>query len=495
MPSWGTLLKCETNVRGAIATEGKAKKVTLFEKFVPNKGGQTDFLNLMGWKETEPLGHRIGALIGGIGAGKSFTGAVWAVSRALLAPECRGLITSNTFGQLSRATLVELVNVCRAYNVPLEPYRESVEDNALAIANMQRCYIGAERAFVYVLAMSSFTGKTQASRGLQIRWFLGDELAYSDEKAFLTLDGRLGRGPGKLKGQGVIVSSPNSFNWLYERFADPNRSEERDRLYKMVSCATMENVAHLGTEYVDSLRANYTEELQAQELEGQFINTAVGRVYKYFDRVRHTLQGVDAQVLAYERDRPLLISFDFNATPCVAVFAQVRGNELHVFKEEFLMDADLWELTDNITDWVKTVGHNSEIEIFGDATGASRSANSKLTSWDIVFNAFKNIGYTVGNYGLLHKRFGASNPLVINRINSVNCLFKQDRCYIDFEKCPQLVKDLEVINYSGDTIDKSDLLRSHLSDAFGYMLDTLFPYRAIAAKTGAKKQRIRGLAA
>lgn len=95
----------------------------------------------------------------------------------------------------------------------------------------------------------------------------------------------------------------------------------------------------------------------------------------------------------------------------------------------------------------------------------------------------------------MHKKFDASNPLVLNRINSVNCLFKQDRLYLDFENCKELIKDLEVLNYSGDGIDKSDILRSHLSDAMGYMVHKLFPYRVSAARPGTSKRKIKGLAA
>jgi hypothetical protein len=148
-----------------------------------------------------------------------------------------------------------------------------------------------------------------------------------------------------------------------------------------------------------------------------------------------------------------------------------------------------------VTEWIKTSYHQSDIELFGDATGSARTAQSRLSSWDIVFDAFKQIGYTFGSYGRLHKKFDSINPLVINRINSVNCLFKQDRLYLDFENCKELIKDLEVLNYSGSGIDKSDILRSHLSDAMGYMVHKLFPYRAIATRPGVSKKRIKGLAA
>lgn len=626
MSSWSTLLSVERTAKQLLEAEEKQEGVTLFEKFLPNKGGQERFFDLTKWKTIEPLEHRWTGLIGGIGciagetivngvpiaerkesadvdtmlgrsiatagfikgqadlyrvktqsgfqvvttldhkflfkppqsfqgqwrklseltigdliaadgsqrgqatffweaiadisfvrhdefydlhvpihnhysaqglwhhnSGKSYSGAVWACSRALLDPASRGLITANTFGQLSRATLIELAHVCSDYGIPLEPWRGSLEDTALAIANMQRCYIGEQRAFVYVLSMNSFMGKTQAARGLQVRWCLADECSFAQEKAFLTLDGRLGRGPGSLKGQGAIATSPNGFNWLYDRFADPQRSEEKQKLYVMVSCSTRENVKHLGEDYVAGLQANYTDELAAQELEGAFINTQVGLIYKYFDRKRHALQGEDADILEYDPNLPLHVSFDFNYSPAICLLAQLRGNEIHFFSELYQLDSDTWELAATLTDWIADAGHNSDIHIYGDATGAARTAASRLSNWDIVFSAFKDIGYRPG--GRLHKRFAASNPPVVNRINSINCLFKQDRIYLDFGGCKELMKDFEMISWDGSGIDKSDQLRSHLSDAAGYLCHTLYPFKAIASRSSGKQRPLKGLVA
>lgn len=499
MSFWGSILNEERHLRAALDAESQVSTVNLFEKFEPNPGGQAKFIELSHFRDVEPWDHRWTGLIGGIGSGKSYCGAAWAVSRALLAPDARGLITANNFGQLSRASLITLAEVCEQYNIPLEPHRGSVEDTALAIANCQRCYIGPDRAFVYVLSLNSFKGRSQAARGLQVRWSWIDEAAYADEKAFLTLDGRLGRGPGTLKGQGILTTSPNGYNWLYGRLGDPNRSAERKRLYQLISCSTRENVKYLGEDYVAGLLSNYTDELAAQELEGAFINTVEGRVYKYFDRKLHCLEGDDAELLAYNPDQDLHIAFDFNASPAVCVLSQLRGKEVHVFREFFLLDSDVWELSSTVCTWIAENKHNAEIYLYGDASGAARSAASRMSCWDIVFDNFREIGYSTTNpLGYrLHKRFGASNPAVINRINSVNCLFKQHRIFLSFNHCPELIKDFEMLTWAGDNIDKGDLLRSHLSDALGYLLHRVYPYKQ-AADLAAHRQRQKkpvGLAA
>ncbi|MFM5910606.1 MAG: terminase large subunit domain-containing protein, partial [Dolichospermum sp.] len=392
--------------------------MTLYELFTPNPGGQAQFLELAGWNTKDPLEQRWSGAIGGINSGKSFAGAVWACTRALLDPKARGMITANDYGQLSRATLVTLVEVCRLYNIPLDPWRDSPEDQALAIANCQRCYIGPDRAFVYVISANNFTGKSQTGRGLQIRWVWADEFAYASEQAFLTIDGRLGRGPGELKGQGIMTTSPSGYNYVYWKFGDPTRDERIQKLYKMASLSSLENI-HSEKDYVESLKANYTDELYLQEIEGQFINTSVGVIYKYFSRTTHALQSEDAELLEYDQNLPLLLTFDFNHTPIVCLAAQRRGDEIHFCKEWFLMDSDIWELTENIVDWVEKHGIPPEIQIFGDATGRARTAASRLSSWDIVFQGLEPLAAMRGK-GYLVRKFADANPFVVNRVHSVN---------------------------------------------------------------------------
>lgn len=494
MGSWNSLLSWETATKQQIEVEKnqKEEEITLFRDFRFNPGGQTRFKELTKWDTKESINNlswRHLLLLGGIGSGKTTVGAAWAISRCIQDSQARGAIVANTFGQLSRSTILGLVEVCRKYNVPLEPYADSAEDQALRIVNSQRCYIGKDRAFVFVLSMGSFTGTTQAARGLQIRWYWGDELAYSPESAFLTLDGRLGRGVGSMQGQGVITTSPNSFNWLFDKFADPNRDARTTQLYQLIKVSSRENVIHLGEDYLSSLEANYTDELARQELLGDFVNSAVGLVYKYFDRRVHCLRDDDAEILEYDPNLPLMLSFDFNYSPAICVAAQQRQNEIHFFKEWFILDSDLWELTESVTDWIIENGDPASLLIFGDATGHARSANSRLSSWDIVTEQLKPIT-KYKPQGYLIKKFAKSNPHVINRIHSVNLLFKQNRCFLDFVECPNLIKDFEQVTYTPDkAIAKENALLSHLSDAAGYLIHSLYPFKREGhrEKLGTKK--------
>lgn len=495
---WSALLDDEYAVRQQLEQDLKPSTHTLFDEFSPNPGGQTRFFDYAPLTSIEPMEARYLAALGGIGSGKSYCGAAWASSRAILDPKARGMITAGDFGQLSRATLVTLAEVCQKFDIPLDPCRATVEDTAMAIANRRYCYLGKDRAFVYVLSMNLFAGSSQTARGLQIRWVWADEPAYVSEQAFQTLDGRLGRGPGTMKGQGLLTTSPNGFNWVYDRFADPRRNEDLQRLYVMFSMKTRENIAALGEDYVAGLEANYTDELAAQELEGEFINTVSGRAYKYFDRQKHALADDDAEILEYDPLLDLHVSFDFNYSPACCVLAQQRGNEIHFFQEFYCMDSDTWELSALVTEAIDKGKHQAEIYIYGDASGSARTAVSRQSNWDIVFAAFKDIGYHTGEYGRLHRKFDKANPPVKNRINSCNCLFKADRVYVDLDSCPELVKDWEVVGLAkqGDKadLDKSDPLRTHPSDAAGYLMHRLFPYKNAAIDLRQGRRPVRGIA-
>jgi len=467
----------------------KTAPITLYTNFHPNPGGQTQFIELTNWGKPETPLHRWSLLLGGIGSGKSFTAAVWACDRALRNPTHRGMISAGDYGQLARSTLVTLVEVCRLFNIPLEPWRESTEDQAKAIADAQRCYIGSEKAFAYVISAHNFIGKAQTGRGLQIDWFWGDEFAYVPEQAFLVIDGRLGRERDKPRGHAILTTSPAGYNYLWQKFGDPDRDEKLKSNHKMVSVSSLENL-HLSDDYVKSLQSNYDEELYQQEVMGKFINIVQGLVYKYFDRSKHALSGEDAELLDYDYRLPLLLTFDFNHSPIVALAAQKRGEEIHFCKEWFLMDADVWELAEKIVDWVENKIPPS-IEIYGDATGKARTAASRLSSWDIVFQGLKPL---IQYDKYLIKRFAESNPYVINRIHSVNQLFRKNKCFIHLDNCPKFIKDLEQVAWNNGNINKtSNSSLSHLSDAAGYLIHTLYPFK-LKLQQEHQKGRIRGIA-
>lgn len=448
--------------------------------FVPNRGGQAQFFNLVPFTEIRDVEPRWILLRGGIGSGKSRAGAAFACSRALLDPESRGLITANSYSQLETSTLVALAEFCQDYDVPLEPSKDSADDTARVIAYRRSCKIG--NAHVLVVSASKFGGTTKNSkesgRGLQCKWVWADEWLFADQSAFNTINGRLGRGKGLMRGLGVITSSPNKnnpYNWGYDFFDDPARDSEKRKLYFSINCPTRENT-HLDPAYVESLETSYTPELARIELLGEYASLTSGKVFRSLSRDRNVLQAQDAIDFGYNPLEDVHLSLDFNWDPACAVAAQIRNKSELFFVREFrLTSSDTFELAEAIATWLVVEGHRRRIFVHGDASGASRSANSKLTNWQIVWNTLKSHGL----FERASRRYGASNPNVLDTVLSVNNLMSASLLFICGDRCPNLIKDLEQVTWKSDgaTIDKSNLELTHLSDCLRYLVYGTFPYK------------------
>jgi|GEM_PF-165443 len=215
-----------------------------------------------------------------------------------------------------------------------------------------------------------------------------------------------------------------------------------------------------------------------------------GKVYKYFSRSTNGLRGQDAIDFAYDSAQDLHISFDWNRSPACAIVAQVRDSEVFILREWYLQDSDTFQLSETVGQWILDQGHRQQINIYGDASGNQRTANSKESNWQIFWSTFKRLGLKPH----CRKRYRDANPPVNDRVLSVNHLFMSERAYILLEHCPELVKDFELIGWKNDGIDKSDLARSHLSDAAGYLFHTLFPYRTQGHSKRSSQKPLSGIA-
>lgn len=443
-------------------------------EFKPNPGGQQQFFEMLPCDRLTDVEPRVIWLRGGVNSGKSTSGAAFACSRALHEPESRGLITANSYGQLETSTLLALAEFCDRFNIPLYPKANSPEETAKAIAARRLCKIFD--AQVLVLSAEAFTGKTQRStesgRGLQVRWAWADEYAYADQSAFNTINGRIGRGPGKMKGVEVITSSINKnnvFNYLYDLFESPDRTESQQKMFLSINCPTMENV-HADADFVASQKASLTPELEKIELFGQFVVASTNRVFDYFDRQSHVLYGEDAKIATFDPRLPLHISFDFNRSPSCAIAAQKRGQEVLLLKEWYIPNCGTMKLSSAVVEWVRSLQPLHQVHIHGDASGSQARSNADKTDWELVFAEFRR-----------HKirtlqRFGKSNPSVKGSVNTCNVALYHSRVCFHY-LCKELIKDLESLQWKEgkQEIDKSDLARSHLADCFRYLINDLLP--------------------
>lgn len=392
---------------------------------------QADFL------ESE---HKYTLLLGGIGAGKSFAGAVYTLMASQKYPKAMGAIFANTYKQLTNSTLKCLFDLMMDLGVS---FSFNQNKGVLTIGNSK----------LYCLSLENY----EMIRGIEIGYFWGDEISYSKEDAWTVLMGRLRDKKGPLHAR--LTTTPKGFNWLYDWFEGENKTSE----FRTINSATRDN-PHLPQSYVDSLFEQFDAKLIEQELEGRFVNIYQGRVYYAFERKNN----ISVQPLSFIKDQPIIVGTDFNVSPMSGVIAQVINDTIYIIDEIRIESSNTNELAEHIKSKYGT-GH----KIIPDSTGSARKTSSNGLSDHMIL---RNAGFTIPN---------VFNPHRIDRYNCVNSLLEKKRIIID-SKCKSLINDLEKVGYKDGTNlpctkDKS---LTHASDSLGYLCWHLYPlYRGSSSVT------------
>ncbi len=281
-----------------------------------------------------------------------------------------------------------------------------------------------------------------------------------DIESYKNADMAISKALGRLRGcedaELYITSTPEGYHWLYDFMvekASPNKF--------LVHGKTTDN-PYLPESYIQSLRDNYDENLLKAYLDGQFTNLQRGNTYHGFERERNVRE------CEYNRSQPIHVGWDFNVMPqCVCIIQEQQNSPNIKVIDEIQLDADGSGdvLTDRMCRTIKQKYPNSKYYAYPDATGAARHSSARFSDIEII----RRNGFMV------HVRH--INPLVVNRVNSMNNNLAKGNMIID-PKCKGLIRDLEqVVNKEGTRdIDKTtnkDL--THLSDALGYYVDYKHP--------------------
>jgi len=221
-----------------------------------------------------------------------------------------------------------------------------------------------------------------------------------------------------------------------------------------------------------------------QEYEASFVNFA-GRAYYPFLEQSHCAS------LTYDNLKDLILCFDFNVAPGVAVIIQEqhlpskgRGRQLWgsgIIGEVYIprnsnTPAVCKKL---IQDWGK---HKGRLFCYGDSTGgAGGSAKVLGSDWQLIKEHLWN------HFGMERVFFKIpnNNPRERDRINSVNSRLlntqKEIRMMIDPSKAPYTVKDFEGVSLleggSGEIDKKKNPELTHCTDAVGYYIWQEYPVK------------------
>jgi hypothetical protein len=345
---------------------------------------------------------------------------------------------------LRDATLASLLEILNENHIP---YDHNKAENVLLLRET--------RSRILFRSVDEF----ERLRGTNLAWFGLDELTYSQEEAWVRLEGRL-RDPKATRLCGFAVWTPKGFDWVYRRFI----SEPVDG-YGVVQAKPFENRFLLEQipDFYQQLQHSYDERFYEQEVLGSYLNLHSGLVYPAFDRREHVRQDLELNPRL-----PLRWALDFNYDPMCCVVAQIEGRTVNVLDEIFLRQSGTAAACEQFC--ARYGDHAGGIYVYGDASGNKHHSSAQTTDFAIIQEFFRN------HHTSITVKANSSNPGVRDRINLANMKLRsaaqEVQMYVS-PKCRELIKDLEQVSYKSgtDEIDKvRDPMRTHLSDALGYLL-------------------------
>jgi hypothetical protein len=354
-----------------------------------------------------------------------------------------GLLGAPTYPMLRDATQATLFEILDSNDIP---YEHNKAENMLVLRDT--------RSKIIFRAVDEF----ERLRGSNLAWFGLDELTYTQEEAWLRLEGRL-RDPKATRLCGFAVWTPKGYDWVYRKFIT-NRAKN----YAAILAKPFEN-KHLTDripDYYRRLEESYDPKFYAQEVLGEYLSQDGSRIYSSFERAEHVKQ------LRVDPHLPLLWALDFNVDPMSSVIAQISHGTVSVLDEIVIRRGTTREACEEFLK--RHPRHDAEVLVYGDASGHAQQTTG-ASDYDMVKEYFEA-------YSTLTVRYRAprSNPPVRERLNLLNSRLRSAAgdvsLYVD-EQCKELIKDFEQVCYTadGEQIDKGrDKLRTHLSDALGYLV-------------------------
>jgi phage terminase large subunit len=355
-----------------------------------------------------------------------------------------GLLGAPTYPMLRDATQATLLEILEQSAVPFDHIKA---ENAIVMKDT-----GSRILFRPV-------DEFERLRGTNLAWFGLDELTYTQEAAWLRLEGRL-RDPKARRLCGFAVWTPKGFDWVYRRFI----ADDRVKDYKTVFAPPRENRFLLDRipDFYDRLRDSYDETFFQQEVLGAYLNLSAGLVYGSFTR--------EQNVAALERDanRPLLWTLDFNVDPMSSLIVQTEHKRVRVLDEIVIRHGTTIEACEEFLK--RYPRHQPGIVVFGDSSGYKEQTTGS-SDYQMIKEYLQMHTSTPVQY-----RVPRSNPSVRERLNLTNSKLRSASGEVELvvdPKCKELIKDFEQVSYKEDStqIDKDrDRQRTHLSDALGYLL-------------------------
>lgn len=294
-------------------------------------------------------------------------------------------------------------------------------------------------------------------RGTSLAWACADEIdTSSKEIADQAVNMMLARLRGGKNPQLALSTTPEGYKTTYRLFVEEGDKPDR----KLIRAKTTDN-PHLPPGFIESLYANYSPQLLASYLEGEFTNLASTTVYHPFDRDRHWC---DTEIQPTDT---LYVGADFNVGACFCEIVVRRGDEFHVVAEHWPKDTPA--LIRKLQDTYPAHHRAGQITVIPDASTRHRTTSNAAQS-DLAL-------LRKGGFRLKEQ---SSNPQIQDRVNAINVLLLAGKLKVS-NRCKYAIRSLEQ-----QAFDKSGKPEKGIGglddisgpvDALGYCITQLAPLK------------------
>lgn len=404
---------------------------------------------------------------GGVGAGKTMIGSLWAILKARRTPkDVYGLVVSNTYPQLYDTTIRALYEIADKAGVKMLPAQ--IPRGRGPTDLLVQTATGQTRILIRSLE------HYERLSGLEVGWFWADEVWQTRKEAIDVLNARLrDKRMGRL--QSLYTSTlDDPSTWMYQRFVEQVNPKRTDVFY----AKTADN-PNLPKDYIETLKSTYSESMYRRMVLSEWVALDQNRIYTSFARENNVSTEVH-----YEEALPLLWSHDFNIgvgkpmSSCVLQY-HPKTDEYHVIDEIILDKSDTH---DAVTEFLSRYP-SSGVVIYGDASGQARDTRSRLTDFEILRRA-----------GFTEQKVPRSNPPVRERHNLINALLKSANGKVRIKispKCRTLIKGLDTVHLKkgANYVEDDSQREQHVTTALGYCL-----FEELGSRKGQMSQiRVKGI--
>jgi len=385
-------------------------------------------------------------------------GALWALDRCLRNPVgTAGMIIAPTYPVLRQSTMQRFFDELDEMGIP---YSRNKSEHTCTIHGRHIFFRSAD--------------KPESLVGADLAWLWLDEAALMDRMAFIRAFQRV-RDPRATLRQRLATTTPEGTRtWVHER---EQRSDVR-----VIRASTLDNRS-LTPDVIEGLRSMYANDPAGWRQYVEGIATDLhGNIYTNLSA---------ANVRPYEDPRAsdeLVIGWDFNVHCMVSVVGIWRPHldTLHIVGDHVTTSINgttTAEHADALRDALIKSGNArmgdsgligalnlTRVRAFIDASGRQQRSSAAWT--DEV--AVRNAGFS--------PRAPAANPLVRDRINTVQHALHLRRLLIDERRAPRVLRALRehARDKNGEPQKKwsgSEFQADHWCDAVGYMTCALLPVR------------------